>query len=159
MNYIKAQKEVFNALCKGERTGRFTIDGNYIFVTVDGYRAYIFPINLICFTLEKTVVMKPLPIKEIIQDQYELTLTQDLRITRDHRIARRLKGSGKNVLVNEKSLACFQNPKFYQAEHPHSGIVVTESSERGEVPVGYICPIRADHLQGDYYAYADNMEE
>lgn len=163
MNYIKAQKEIFDALCRGVRTCRFDIDGNNVFVSPDGYRAHIFPKSLICFSLEKIPEITPFKVKELIQDQYQLTLTPDLRIVDAHRTARRLKGSSKNVLINVKFLSCFQNPKFYQAENPHSGVVVTEPAYKGhgqteEIPVGYILPIRFDELQGDYYAYADDVE-
>lgn len=164
MNYTKAQKEVFDALCSGKRACRFDIDGDNIFVSPDGFRAYIFPKNIICFGLEKIAELKKqVPVKELIQDQYQLTLTPDLRIIDAHRTARRLKGDGKNVLVNVKFLSCFQNPRFYQAKNPVSGIVVTEPVYRGrgeieEIPVGYLLPIRANEVQGDYYAYADNVE-
>lgn len=163
MNYTKAQKEVFDALCSGKRAGRFDIDGNNILVSPDGFRAYIFPKNIICFGLEKINELKQFPVKELIQDQYQLTLTPDLRIIDAHRTARRLKGDGKNVLVNVKFLSCFQNPRFYQAKSSVSGIVVTEPVYRGrgeieEIPVGYLLPIRSNEVQGDYYAYADNVE-
>lgn len=164
MNYTKAQKEVFDALCSGKRAARFDIDGDNIFVSPDGFRAYIFPKNIICFGLEKIAELKmQFPVKELIQDQYQLTLTPDLRIIDAHRTARRLKGDGKNVLVNVKFLSCFQNPRFYQAKNPVSGIVVTEPVYRGcgeieEIPVGYLLPIRANEVQGNYYAYADNVE-
>lgn len=163
MNYTKAQKEVFDALCRGRRTGRFDVDGNNILVSPDRFRAYIFPKSIICFGLEKIVELKQFPVKELIQSQYQLTLTPDLRIIDAHRTARRLKGEGKNVLVNVKFLSCFQNPRFYQAENPVSGIVVTEPvyrvrGEVEEIPVGYLLPIRSNEVQGDYYAYADNVE-
>ena len=160
MNYTKAQKEIFDALCAGKRVFQFEIDANNIFVTADGYKGYIIPKNLICFSLEKVAEIKPIPIKEIIQDQYRLTLTLDLRIIDARRTARRLKGNGKNVLVNVKFLSCFQNPYFYQAENMNAGVVVTEpicrkGSELIEVPVGYLMPIRVSEVQGDYYDYAD----
>lgn len=45
-----------------------------------------------------------------------------------------------------------------------SGIVVTEPVYRGrgeieEIPVGYLLPIRANEVQGDYYSYADSLKE
>lgn len=163
MNYSKAQKEVFDALCKGKRTARFDVDANNVLVSPDGYRAHIFPKSLVCFSLEKIPVMNAFPIKELIQSQYQLTITPDLRIIDAHRVARRLKGDGKNVLVNVKFLSCFQNPSFYQLENPHSGIVVTEKvfKQRGQledIPVGYLLPIRSNEVQGNYYAYADSVE-
>lgn len=162
MNYIKAQKEVFAALCSGKKLGRFDVDGNNVLVTPNGYMGYIFPNSIICFSLDKIPEIKSFQIKEFIQDQYLLTITPDLRIVDAHRTARRLKGNGKNVLVNTKFLSCFQNPRFYQAENPMSGIVVTESiyrnGQKEENPVGFILPIIVRSVGSDYYTYADNLE-
>ena len=163
MNYIKAQKDVFNELCKGSRTGKFHVDAHHTFVTPNGCMGYIIPDTVINFSLDKITDIHPFAIVEVINAENELTLMPDLRIIDRHRIARRLRGNGKNVFVNVKFLSCFQNPKFYQEANPLSGIVVTETVCRrgGEVeqlPVGYLLPIRADSLQGDYYNYADTLE-
>lgn len=164
MNYIKAQKEVFAALCNGKKMGRFNLQGDNVLVTPNGYMAYIFPLATVNFCIEKIPEFTAFPVVELIQDKNKLTLTPDLRITRDrHTILRRLKGEGKNVFVNIKFLSCFQNPSFYQAESPNSTIVVTENVPAGsscfaDKAVGIILPVRYDGLQGDYYDWSDAIE-
>lgn len=161
MNYIKAQKEIFQALCQGIRqVGCFKIDENNILVTPNGYMAYIFPITSILFSIEKAREITPFPISEIIKPENKLELTSDCRILEsfDKRMLRRLKGEGKNVFVNVKYLGCFQNPKFYQEKNKLSTIVVTEdiSATKTNLPVGIILPVRCDWAD-DYYA--DNLAD
>ena len=80
MNYTKAQKEVFDALCSGKRAWRFDIDGDNIFVSPDGFRAYIFPKNIICFGLEKIAELKKqVPVKELIQDLSLIHISEPTR--------------------------------------------------------------------------------
>lgn len=164
MNYIKAQKEVFTALCNGKKMGRFDLMGDNVFVAPNGYMGYIFPLTTVNFCIEKIPEITAFPVVELIQDKNRLILTPDMRISTDkHTILRRLKGEGKNVFVNIKFLSCFQNPSFYQAENPKSTIVVTERIPIGghgtrafyEKAVGIILPVRADELQGDYYDWSD----
>lgn len=163
MNFTKAQKEVFNALCGGVRTlAKFMIDENHVLVTPDGYRAFIFPVSTVAFSLERIrdLTPFPVPVKEIVKPENKLTLTNDLRLTDEFpkRTLRRLKADGKSVFVNIKFLDCFQNPNFYQAEHNLSIVVVTEKIPVGghgtshftETPVGIILPVRADWACGHY---------
>ena len=167
MNYIKAQKEVFTALCNGKKMGRFNLMGDNVLVTPNGYMAYIFPLATVNFCLEKIPEITDFPVVELVQKKNKLSLTPDMRIGNDkHTILRRLRGEGKNVFINIKFLSCFQNPSFYQAENPNSTIVVTEHISLGghgtrafyEKAVGVILPVRADALQGDYYAWSDAIE-
>lgn len=166
MNYTKAQKEIFNELCSGScHMGRFNVNEDFIFVSPDGYKAYIFPVSTIAFSLEKIREMKPIPILEVIKPENELKLTPDLRIADERRklTIRRLKGNGKNTYVNVKFLDCFQNPKFYQDKSNLSAIVVTEqigvrvgghgskAATYKECPVGLILPVRATWDDGSYY--------
>jgi len=149
MNYIKAQKEIFSELCNGRRIGRFNIDENNILVSPDGFKAYIFPVSTIAFSLEKIHEMNPFPIVELIKPENELKLTNDLRILDRSRTARRLKKqNGRSTFVNTKFLECFQNPSFYQEESSNlSTIVVTEHT----YPVGIMLPIRGSWDDGTYY--------
>lgn len=157
MNYIKAQKEIFAALCSRNNVARFNVDENNILVTPDGFRAYIFPASTIVFNLDKIREIKAFPVGELIKPENELKLTPDLRIVDNYgrRMVRRLKGNGKNVYINPKFLDCFQNPKFYQeGASSLTTIVVTEKigmSKFPEVPVGIILPIRATWDDGSYY--------
>lgn len=147
MNYDKAQKEVFNALLHGDRVCGYKFDDDHFFVTTDGYRGYIFPNNLIQFNTEKINTIIPLAdITEPLPEN-ELKLTLDFK-AEDYtkgKMYRRLKADGRDVYVNDKFLACFQNARFFQKkEKPLSLITVTERfNPRGkDIPVGVILPIR-----------------
>lgn len=156
MNYTKAQKICFDALCDGRRIARrFDLDEKRVFVTPDGYRGFIFPKVSCNFNLDKIVPFDGFPIEEFIKPENELSLTLDARLDdRGRSTFRRLKGNGKSVFVNSKFLECFQNPKFFQQENKHSMIVVTES--KTNEPVGIILPIRANWDDGSYYG--DDMK-
>lgn len=156
MNYTKAQKICFDALCSGRRSvKRFDLDEKRVFVTPDGYRGFIFPKVSCNFNLEKVAAFDGFPIEEFIKPENELTLTLDVRISDNRReMFRRLKGNGKSTFVNVKFLECFQNPKFFQPENKHAMIVVTES--KANEPVGIILPIRAGWDDGSYYG--DDMK-
>jgi len=151
MNFLKAQKIVFDGLCKGLKQGRFDIDESHVFVSPDGYRGFIFPTVAVNFNLEKIKEIPSLSIKEIVKPEHEMSLTADMRIDDRHRkLYRRLKGLKKSTFVNESFLDCFQNPKFFQAEDRNSIIVVTEN-EVNE-PVGVVLPINATWYECGYYA-------
>ena len=49
MNYIKAQREIFNAMATGCRVSGFEMEGDRVCVTTDRYKAYIFPAEMIAF--------------------------------------------------------------------------------------------------------------
>lgn len=154
MNYIKAQKIVFDRICKDSGGGRFMLDDSNVFVTPDGYRGYVFPVAGICFNIEKIREIGVLPIVETIKEENELKMTDDLRLDRyKGGMARRLKGNGKNVFVNVKYLDVFHNPRFYQDASGRGMIVVTEdmSATKKNIPVGIIMPMTISSIGGDYY--------
>lgn len=151
MNYTKAQKICFDALCNGRNIRRFDLDEKRVFVTPDGYRGFIFPKVGCNFNLEKIADFKGFPIEETIKPENELTLTLDVRLSDNRReMYCRLKGNGKSTFVNKKFLECFQNPKFFQPENKNAMIVVTES--KTNEPVGIILPVRANWDDGSYYS-------
>ena len=154
MNYIKAQKDVFNKLVSGNRgMGRFSVDEHNILISPDGYMGYIFPLSSLVINIEKIKEMEPIPFKEIVKEENELKLTPDLRILDRSTTARRLKGKDKNTFVNIKFLEHFQNPRFFQEASNLGLIVVTEcfSAKDRDVPVGVIRPIRCSFDDGSYY--------
>lgn len=153
MNYNKAQKIVFDCICRGNRCGKFMYDENNVFVSPDGYRGFIFPTASIAFNIEKVFDFGKLDILETVKEENKLELTMDMRVLPDKRLCRRLKGNGKNVFVNIKFLECFQNPCFYQAADVNSMIVVTEkmSAKSADIPVGIVLPIRMTEVGANYY--------
>lgn len=161
MNYIKAQKIIFDALCKGSPSVRkFAIGNDRIMVTPDGIRGFIFPMVAVNFNLEKIKDLNAFSFEEIIKPENEMFLTPDIRIDdRRREMYRRLKKTNGSTFVNTKYIDCFQNPSFFQAANKHSIIVVTEdvSPKMMNVPVGIIMPIRSGWDDGCYYA--DDMKD
>mgnify|MGYP007097183190 FL=1 len=153
MNFTKAQKEIVNELLRGRRVSGFNIDEKTVLVSPDGYKAYIFPVASVIFSLDKIKNITPIPVAEIVKDENELRLTPDFRLLDSFRnkMVRRLKGNGKNVFVNMKFLECFQNPQFFQEENKLSTIVVTEKSNGKNIPVGIVLPVRCTWDDSSYY--------
>lgn len=153
MNFTKAQKEIVNELLHGRRVGGFNIDEKTVLVSPDGYKAYIFPVASVIFSLDKIKNITPIPVAEIVKDENELRLTPDFRLLDSlrNKMVRRLKGNGKNVFVNMKFLECFQNPQFFQEENKLSTIVVTEKSNGKNIPVGIVLPVRCTWDDSSYY--------
>lgn len=153
MNFAKAQKEIVNELLRGRRVSGFNIDEKTVLVSPDGYKAYIFPVASVIFSLDKIKNITPIPVAEIVKDENELRLTPDFRLLDSFRnkMVRRLKGNGKNVFVNMKFLECFQNPQFFQEENKLGTIVVTEKSNGKNIPVGIVLPVRCTWDDSSYY--------
>lgn len=153
MNFTKAQKEIVNELLHGRRVSGFNIDEKTVLVSPDGYKAYIFPVASVVFSLERVKKITPIPVAEIVKDENELHLTPDFRLTDSFRnqMVRRLKGNGKNVFVNMKFLECFQNPQFFQEKAKIGTIVITEKSDGKNIPVGIVLPVRCTWDDGSYY--------
>lgn len=153
MNFTKAQKEIVNELLHGRCVAGFNIDEKTVLISPDGYKAYIFPVASVIFSLDKVKKITPIPVAEIVKDENELRLTPDFRLLDSFRktMVRRLKGNGKNVFVNMKFLECFQNPQFFQGENKISTIVVTEKSNGKNIPVGIVLPVRCTWDDSSYY--------
>ena len=154
MNFTKAQKEIVNELLHGRRVSGFNIDEKTVLVSPDGYKAYIFPVASVIFSLDKIKKITPIPVAEIVKDENELRLTPDFRLLDSFRnqMVRRLKGNGKNVFVNMKFLECFQNPQFFQDKNKIGTVVVTEKSDGKNIPVGIVLPVRCTWDDGSYYS-------
>ena len=148
MNTIKAQREVFDAINKGNRVCAFKVGDDKLFVTPDGYMGYVFPLHMVNFSVDKVSMLeKPLfPLAECVQEENELKITQEFRSEfafgkRAGRMFRKLEAPGKAVYVNDVFLRNFQAPRLWQEkEEDLKRIVVTEG--RDNVPVGVILPVR-----------------
>lgn len=160
MNYIRAQKIIFDALCKGTNIPhKFRVGNDRVLVSADGIRGFIFPLVAVNFNLEKIKDMNAFAFEEIIKPENKMEMTPDLRVDdRRREMYRRLKKTNGSTFVNVKYLDCFQNPSFFQEKNKHSIIVVTEdvSPKMMNVPVGIIMPIRSGWDDGCYYA--DDMK-
>lgn len=152
MNYMKAQKEIFDRLSHGDRVCYFPVGKEKIFVTPDGFKGYVLPLDIVAFNCEKLQQMKALELDSICTPENELTLTNDaklLRIGSRKEFCICMKGAKKRVFIRTKFLDAFQNPKFYQKLGEKLGaVVVTERNTREvkEHPVGVVLPVRGPEL-------------
>lgn len=160
MNFTKAQKIVFKAICDGKNPRKFQLEESYLFVTPDAMHGFVFPVTTINFNSEKIPEMKPLQIKEVIKPENKLTITNDLRLESDGRgMCRRFKINGRSVFLRTKFLECFQNSTFYQDKDDERSIVVaTErfASPKKDFPVGIILPVL---FRDCVCHYADELEK
>lgn len=153
MNCNNAQKEIFNAMLKGEGCHKYELDEKNVFITPDGFHGYVIPYSQIQINLLKIPDCKDLNLQAIVTEENLCKLTKEALILEHPRvIARKLKRGDECIYFKEKFMSCFQNPKFYN-KHPHQMIVVTEdiSAMRKNEIVGVILPIRvADNLKETY---------
>lgn len=146
MKYIKAQKEIFNALVLGERVSGYWVDDNYYFATADGFHGYVFPKEFIAFDTNRVNEIKKLfDFEKTAVPSNELRETDTFRLIqgRMHRVF--IDRKSKNVLVNAKFLEAFQNAKFYKSDN-HDAIIVTEMIRDKTLFVGVVLPIRISEV-------------
>ena len=73
MNYIRAQKEIFNNLVNGDRVCGYWQDAESYFVTGDGFHGFIFPASTIAFDTAKVNEIKRLfEVPEIMVDREKI---------------------------------------------------------------------------------------
>lgn len=60
MNYIKAQKQIFDNIVRGDFVCGYWIDDDRFFVTGDGRHGFIFPKETIAFDVKMVKEIKPL---------------------------------------------------------------------------------------------------
>lgn len=144
MNTIKAQKEIFAAMIRGDHVGKFEFNENSVFITPNGYHGFVIPYAQVQVNLEKIKSFKALEFQRIVSEEYLCKLTNEAVIqTFPRKVLRKLERGNENIYFDEKLAVCFQNPKFYNADK-HQMIVVTEdiSATRQNEIVGIILPTR-----------------
>lgn len=157
MNYERAQREIFNAIVKGHRVRKFSVDADNVFISKDGTYGFIIPLCNLAVNLEKIEdFTAPISIYDVVKPENELTPTRDMRCNENRKdITQRFTGAGKNVFLNIKNLVYFQNPRFFQAGGPLSPVVVTEGN-KSAIPVALVMPVRLTFGADQYY---NDMEE
>lgn len=154
MNYNKAQKDIFNCILQGKKCGFMKIDDNTVMVTGNGVVGYVFSCSMIAFNPDKLNQINNDTIEfNIIDPEYKMNITPDIRIANNNLQLRRLTNYKRNAYVNVKYLECFQNPNFYQ-KLKYSPVVVTENGiGKKEYIVGVIMPVTSGAFDrhDDYY--------
>lgn len=126
MNFIKAQKEIFNSMLKGNNVRKFEMNENEVFITPDGFHGFVIPYSLIQINLEKISKVNHFHYENIIKEENLLRMTRELLIDDfPKKFLRKLTNGKRDIYVNEKYLECFQNPDFYNAGN-YGMVIVTE---------------------------------
>ena len=149
MLYEKAQKEVFAAIMSGKRVaGCMDGKGGFI-VTPDACNAFVLPLSIIAFNLEKVENFEKLKnFFDDVKPENEIRLLPFTRDSSSHsrQRIRMLENHGMIVYAADCFFAYWQAPKFYQASgKPLETIIVTEKTGKGmENPVGFFMPMRCE---------------
>lgn len=142
MNFIKAQKQIFNNIVSGDRVCGYWIDDDRFFVTGDAFHGFVFPKETIAFDVKK--VNK---IKEIFDFDADAIEENEIKETDTFKLVNRkmmrvfLRKDGRCVYVNTQFLKHFQNAKYYQTDIKNA-LLITEEIRGKQFPVGVALPIR-----------------
>lgn len=145
MNYEQAQRDVFESLLHGKKTGYSPMKGNMIAVTPDGYVMYIFHADKVVFRYDIMREFPPLKILEIVTPENRLKKMPDIREINCREYRRFTKGR-ENVFVNRDFLRRFSPYAEYYKAADEPQVVVAEKGE----PVGLVLPLVA-HGYDDFY--------
>lgn len=151
MKLNKIQKEIFDALMKGERVVKFDYTEDKTFFTVDACVGFVIDNKDIRFKEDKCnhVGYKFVDIDAIIESGNVLQYTCDMKSDgfMSRRILRRLKGNGYSSFVNDKYLDYFSGDLYYQMPNESDAVIVVCNADNE--PEGVILPVRGTKL--DYY--------
>lgn len=132
MNVIKAQKEIFQSMLKGNTVRKFKMNENEVFITPTGYHGFVIPYSSIQINLEKIRECAPLNFADVVAEENLFHMTNELLLVGfPKRYLRKLTNGTRDVYVNEKFLECFQNANFYNKEK-YGFVVVTEKTQTEE---------------------------
>lgn len=141
MNYINAQKQIFNNIVKGDRVCGYWIDDDRFFVTGDRYHGFIFPKETIAFDVNRVNTINELFNFNDAVEENEIKETNGFKLI--YKIMYRVfkRKDGKPVLINVGFLKHFQNAKYYQV-NALDAVMIVENIRNKSFPVGVALPIR-----------------
>lgn len=141
MNFIKAQKEIFNNIVSGDRVCGYWIDDDRFFVTGDAFHGFVFPKETIAFDVKKVNGIKKVLDLEDIKPENECVETNNFKLVCGKMMRLFNHRSGRPVFVNVNFLKHFQNAKYYQPDE-NKAVWVVEEIRGKSFPVGVVLPIR-----------------
>ena len=142
VNYINAQKQIFNNIVSGDRVCGYWIDDNRFFVTGDAFHGFVFPKEMIAFDTKKVNEIKKLfDFDTDAIEENEVTETDNFKLVNRKMMRVFLRKDGRGVYVNTQFLKHFQNAKYYQTDIGKPLLIVEEIRGK-QFPVGVALPIR-----------------
>lgn len=143
MNFIKAQKQIFDNIVAGDRVCGYWIDDDRFFVTGDSYHGFIFPKETIAFDVKRVnMLTKKLFDFNSAVPKNEAKETNNFKLIDRKRMYRAFKHvDGRDIYVSVNFLKHFQNATYYQAKE-NEALLVFEEIRGKKFPVGVVLPIR-----------------
>lgn len=141
MNYIKAQKQIFDNIVHGDRVCGYWIDDDRFFVTGDAIHGFIFPKEIIAFDVKRVNEIKPLFNFDDAIPENEVRETNNFKLVNKKMMRCFVHNTRKPILINTQYLKHFQNAKFFQPED-NKAVLVFEEIRGKRFPVGVVLPIR-----------------
>lgn len=149
MKLLKIQQELLKAQLKNwpneapDRAAWCDFDEEHVFVTIDGFVAWVIPKQALLVKLDKirTTTLSTKSFRDVADSQSN-RLTPTGLYVREGTTQKYERDDGKAVHIVTKSLAWFDNPKLYSTG-PFQPVVVTEWTQNGEEQVvGVVMPIK-----------------
>ena len=141
VNYIKAQKQIFNDIVNGNRVCGYWVDDDRFFVTGDRFHGFVFPKETIAFDIKRVNVVKKLFDFDDATEENEVKETNNFKLIGNKMMRCFMRKDYKPVFVNVNFLKHFQNAKYYQTNETQPLLVIEEIRDK-KFPVGVVLPIR-----------------
>lgn len=133
MNLHKIQQEMLKVIFKGDKDKRVIskYDNERVLVTLDGYVAYLLPLNQLYVRIddfrESTGLSKIID-DHIVEERNELLPTDEYSSGGKIRKYVKLTPADASLYTNIETslLKNFDRPKLYQPNNPRSAVMVTE---------------------------------
>lgn len=139
MKLNKVYKLIFNEIIKNGCRGKFDLDDDNVFITLNGYYGFVIPKKETPFNLEMIKnTMGKIDLLSVVKPENLLRTTNNYVMVHLQGLVKVFCNSDRKVYINTKYLKHFEDDaEFYQEKDLSLCVVV----ENGKV-VGAVCPIR-----------------
>lgn len=140
-NLDKLQIEAFKELIGRSKSLRYSPDGNMVYLSFDGFRAFAVPKKDVCIDLDKAVLLDGLKqFFRLDEKDVELKQTEHCDITREGKYLLELAGEKFSVWVNKAFFDRYYDGQKICCSSPVSPVKFM--SQVGEIVEAIILPVR-----------------
>lgn len=140
-NLDKLQIEAFKELIGRSKSLRYSPDGNMVYLSFDGFRAFAVPKKDVCIDLDKAVLLDGLKqFFRLDEKDVELKQTEHCDITREGKYLLELAGENFSVWVNKAFFDRYYDGQKILCSSPVSPVKFV--SRVGEIVEAIILPVR-----------------